>query len=206
MLLYFVRKEIFDMDHHNKKDILKESNLTYDDYASLNDGNRYELVQGKLELMSPSPSTIHQLILSELDDVISLNCKADYFIFFAPIDVILSENEVRQPDLVLVNRKRIDILSNRGIVGSPDLVVEILSPNSLKRDKVDKLNTYEHYDIPEYWIVDPHHGSLEQYLLNDRRYELKNIFQDEDTIKSPTIPCVSFTMNQIMDSIPHIED
>src|SRR5699024_5121051 len=100
-----VRKEYSNMKHNDKKDLLKESNVTYDEYASLDDGNRYELVQGKLELMTPSPSTIHQLILSELDDLISLNCKADYFIFFAPIDVILSTNEVRQPDLVLVNRK-----------------------------------------------------------------------------------------------------
>src|SRR5690625_3157058 len=206
MLLYFVRKEIFDMDHHNKKDILKESNLTYDDYASLNDGNRYELVQGKLELMSPSPSTIHQLILSELDDLISLNCKADYFIFFAPIDVILSTNEVRQPDLVLVNRKRIEILTNRGIEGSPNLVVEILSPTSLKRYKIDKFKTYEHYDIPEYWIVDPNHGSLELYELQNGNYELSNIFQDDETVSSPTIPCASFTMKQIMDNLPLLED
>lgn len=193
-------------NNNGKKDVLKESQLTYDDYASINDGNRYELVQGQLELMSPSPSTIHQLILSELDDLISLHCKADYFIFFAPIDMILSKHEVRQPDLVLVSRKRIGILTKRGIEGSPDLVVEILSPNSLKRDKIDKLKTYEHYKIPEYWIVDPNHRSLEQYLLKNGRYEIINIFQDDETVHSPTIKCISFTMKQIMDNLPFLED
>lgn len=190
--------------NNDKKDIFKKSNLTYDDYASLNDGNRYELVQGQLELMSPSPSTIHQLLLSELDDHILLNCKSDYFVFFAPIDVILSRNEVRLPDLVLVSRKRIGILSHRGIEGSPDLVVEILSPSSLKRDKIDKLKTYARYHIPEYWIVDPNHGSLEQYLLKEDRYEIRHIFQDSETITSPNIKCISFTMKVIMDSIPDL--
>lgn len=55
---------------NNKKDMIKESNLTNDDYVSINDGNRYEIVKGQLELMSPSTSTIHQLILSELDFLI----------------------------------------------------------------------------------------------------------------------------------------
>lgn len=190
------------MRHKNKKNILNDSNLTYDDYAAQDDGNRYELVQGQLELMSPSPSTIHQLLLSKLYDHISLSCKSDYFVLFAPIDVILSKNEVRQPDLVLVSRKRIDILSNRGIEGSPDLVVEILSSSSLKRDKIDKLKTYARYHIPEYWIVDPNNGSLEQYFLKEDKYEIRHIFQDNETITSPNIKCVSFTMKEIMDSIP----
>lgn len=112
--------------------MLKETNFTYDDYASLNNQNRYELVQGQLESMSPSPSTIHQLVIFEH---ISFNFKSDYFIFFAPIDVILSSIEVRQPGIVLVNGKRKAILTNRGIEGAPDLVIEILSASTLKRDK-----------------------------------------------------------------------
>src|SRR5690625_1535069 len=189
-----------------KKDILKENNLTYDDYASIDDQNRYELVQGQLELMSPSPSTVHQLLVSEIYELISLSCKSDYFIFFAPIDVILSSTDVRQPDIVLVNRQRIDILTNRGIEGSPDLVVEILSPSSLKRDKVDKLKTYAHYNIPEYWIVDPTSEILEQYVLTKDHYEIINVFQEDDQINSPNIACVSFTMNTVMDTIPKLED
>ena len=138
---------------NSRKDILKETNLTYDDYASLDDHNRYELVQGQLELMSPSPSTTHQLLSSEIYEQISFSCKTNYFIFFAPIDVILSPTDVRQPDIVLVNRKRIDILTNRGIEGTPNLIIEILSPSSLKRDKIDKIKTYAQFNIPEYWIV-----------------------------------------------------
>lgn len=69
----------------NKKDKKdKESNLTYNDYASLDDQNRYELVRGQLELMSPSPSTIHPLLTSEINEQITLSCKSAYYIFFAP--------------------------------------------------------------------------------------------------------------------------
>lgn len=187
------------------KDILRESNLTYDDYASLDDGKRYELVSGQLELMSPSPSTIHQLLTYEINEQISFNCKSDYFIFFAPIDVILSSTEVRQPDLALVNRNRIEILSKRGIEGAPDLVIEILSPSSLKRDKIDKLKTYAHFKIPEYWIIDPNLGALEQYIQAEERYELMSIFQGDDQVSSEHIPCISFTMKDVMDEIPNLE-
>src|SRR5699024_9547121 len=91
--------------------------------------------------------------------------------------MILSATKVRQPDIVLVNRKRIDILTNRGIEGAPDLVIEILSPSSLKRDKIDKLKTYAQDKIPEYWIVEPNSYVLEQYSLSKDRYDIINVFQ-----------------------------
>lgn len=132
------------------------------------------------------------------------SCKSDFFIFYAPIDVILSQTEVRQPELVLVAQIRIDILTNRGIEGVPDLVIEIISPTSLKRDKLDKLAVYAHFNIPEYWIVDPNLEALEQYILKNKRYDLINIFQNDEPITSPNISCISFTMNKVIESIPDI--
>lgn len=190
----------------SKDNILKETGLTYGDYASIDDGNRYELAGGQLEMMSPAPSVNHQLVSFELQKNITRGCESEYIILPAPIDVILSSVEVRQPDVVLVHRERIDIIKRRGIEGAPDLVVEILSPSSLKRDKIDKLNTYAHYKIPEYWIVEPQSGILEEYMLRDNQYELFNIFQGDETVTSPTIACVSFTMKGIMENIPNIKD
>ncbi|SFB10223.1 Endonuclease, Uma2 family (restriction endonuclease fold) [Lentibacillus halodurans] len=187
------------------KNVIKEYNLTYDDYASQDDGNRYELAGGKLELMSPSPSTTHQLVSSEIYEQIARSCKTDYYIFYAPIDVILSVQEVRQPDIALVSQKRMDILTNRGIEGAPDLVAEIISPSSLKRDKIDKLTTYAHFKIPEYWIVDPNLEALEQYILTKERYKLTNIFQDHEPITSPNIACISFSMKHVMGNIPRLD-
>ncbi|MGY0693281.1 Uma2 family endonuclease [Virgibacillus sp. FSP13] len=193
-------------NNNGRKDIIKESNLTYDDYAAVDDGNRYELVKGQLELMSPAPTVTHQLVSFEMQKTIAQSCETDYIILNAPVDVILSQtDEVRQPDLVLIHRNRVNILSNRGVEGAPDLVVEILSPSSLKRDKIDKLKTYEHYKVPEYWTVEPISGILEEYILNEGRYELFNIFQGDEPVASPTIPCVSFTMANILDNIPEIK-
>ncbi|QHS21460.1 Uma2 family endonuclease [Virgibacillus sp. MSP4-1] len=190
-----------------ESDLVKESNLTYDDYASIDDGNRYELADGQLQLMSPAPSVIHQLFSYELQKELSRHCESEYFIIQAPLDVILSSNEVRQPDLVLVHRDRLSIISKRGIEGPPDLVVEIISPSTLKRDKVDKLKTYAKYQILEYWLVEPETGVLEEYSLEEDKYELVDVFQGDKQITSPNLPCISLTMAKLMNNIPeHLTD
>lgn len=189
-----------------KNDLLKETGLTYDDYAAIDDGQYYELAGGKLELMSPAPYVTHQMISYEIQKKLDHSCSSNYIILYSPVDLILSPSEVRQPDLVLIHRDRFDIISKRGIEGAPDLVVEILSPSSLKRDKIDKLKVYAEYQIPEYWIVDTENECLEQYTLQDNRYELINIFQEEETITSTHIPCISFAMKDIMDKIPELRD
>ena len=102
----------------------------------------------------------------------------------------------------MVSRKRMDILTNRGIEGAPDLVVEITSPSSVKRDKVDKLATYASYEIPEYWIVDPGMETLEQYILKSGRYELVELYQNDEQITSPYISCIAFTMKNVMQDVP----
>lgn len=191
----------------NQKKIIREQPLTYEDYEKLSeDGNRYELADGKLELISPSASVRHQLISFQIQKNIAESCESEYFILVAPIDVILSPVEVRQPDLVMIHRSRIHIMKNRGIDGAPDLVVEILSPSSIKRDRVSKLKTYAHYRIPEYWIVDPFNNSLEQYFLDEERFELVEVYVEDEQIKSKHVLCVSFSMNEIMRNIPDLQD
>lgn len=193
-------------DPSKKRDKVKESFLTYEDYAAIDDENRYELVQGQLELMSPAPSPVHQMISVEIHKNLTRNCEEAYFILYAPIDVILSEEEVRQPDIVLIHRERKHIIKKRGITGAPDLVVEILSPSTLKRDKIDKRKTYAHYAVPEYWIIDPASFVLEQFVLKNGHYELINIFQQNETVTSANIHCASFTMAEIKKNIPDIQE
>nr|WP_276719335.1 Uma2 family endonuclease [Kyrpidia tusciae] len=187
-----------------KPSVVREGGMTYDDYAALDDGNRYELAAGRLELMSPSPSPRHQLLSYELLRKLADTCERDYIILNAPIDLILSPSEVRQPDLLLVRRDRIHILTERGVEGPPDLVVEILSPSTLQRDKVDKAKVYAFYRIPEYWIVEPQTFVLEQYILEKERYELTAVYHGEEPVSSPGIPCISFTMQAIAERIPDI--
>lgn len=199
------------MDDNTKKGIqpnkVKEQLLTYDDYAQLpDDGNRYELVDGVLELMSPSASTLHQLISSQIQYKLVQSCEEEYLILDTPLDVILSPTEVRQPDLIMVHRSRMDIIKQRGIVGAPDLVVEILSPSSMKRDKISKLASYARYSIPEYWIVDPSNGALEQYVMQHKEYKLAEIYISGEPVRSNTIRCASFTMEEVMSKIPDLSD
>jgi Uma2 family endonuclease len=181
-------------------EIIRESYVTYDDYANMpDDGNRYEIANGRLELMSPGPNGLHQVISKAISDTISQSCSHDYVILTAPFDVILSETEVRQPDLIIVHRSRKSIIARRGIEGSPDVVVEILSPSTRKRDKLDKIKAYAKYGVPEYWIVDPDSYTLELYLLQDSgRYELADLFEADEPVVSPRLTCLAFTMNDII--------
>lgn len=189
------------MKPRDKQPIIREQPATYDDYASLpDDGKRYELADGVLELMSPAPTPKHQAISNHLQTTLTNSCQAEYIIFASPIDLILSPTEVRQPDIVMVHRGKADIITRRGIEGVPDLVAEILSPHSAKRDKYNKLITYANYQIPEYWIVDPANEILEQYMLSDDKYELHAIYEREETVQSNRLLCVSFTMGQIVDA------
>jgi Uma2 family endonuclease len=199
------------MNDSNKKDPqdpqLKESPVTYEIYAKMpDDGNRYEIADGHLELMSPGPNPFHQILLFELQRKIADDCGHDYIIFFAPLDVILSDIEVRQPDLIMVHRSRLHIISNRGIEGAPDLVVEISSEHSLRRDKFQKTKTYAKYGIPEYWIIDMTNYTLEQYILHDRSYELVELYSGDERISSEKLQCVSFTINDLMKDLSKLSN
>lgn len=185
-------------------DKIKEQTVTYDMYANMpDDGARYEIIDGKLEMMSPGPSTIHQYISGELEFLLKKSCKSDYMIFYAPLDVILSNTTVLQPDILMIHRSRLHIATNRGIEGPPDLVVEIITPGSRSRDKVIKMKSYAKYGVPEYWIVDAESRTLEQYRLMDHQhtYTLHNLFEGDDIVVSDKLPCVNLTISAIFTEI-----
>jgi Uma2 family endonuclease len=118
------------------------------------------------------------------------------------MDVILSDKEVRQPDIIMLHRDRLSLVTKRGIEGPPDLVVEVLSAHSIKRDKHTKLKSYARHGIEEYWIIDISNEALEQYVLNNSMYVLSEIFLGDELVRSERIPCASFTMNEIISSLP----
>lgn len=195
------------MDPKKKKDVIKEEQQSYDynDYANLpDDGIRYELVDGTLQAMSPAPHPIHQLVCQEVSFYLKQTCQLEYITFVAPIDVILSENEVRQPDIAMIHKSRVNLVTNRGIEGSPDLVVEILSPSSIKRDRKDKSNTYARYGIREYWLIDPVQKALEQYILKEKGYILNEVYMEEQIVQSEYISCASLSMADIFSGIPDL--
>lgn len=178
----------------DKPRVIKESGWTIEDYYKLpEDGNQYEIIDGTLEL-KPSPTTTHQRISQQIYDFLRDSCKSDYIIMLAPIDVILSDKETRQPDLLMVHRSRESIIEVHAVVGPPDLVVEVLSPSSVKRDRVMKLHSYARFGVPEYWIVDPLNVTLEKYVLIEKNqpYLLVDVYSADEIVVSQHLPCVGF--------------
>ena len=182
----------------DKSWMVKESGWTIEDYYKLpDDGNQYEIIDGALELQA-SPSTTHQRISHQIENILTDSCENEYIIMDAPVDVILSDQETRQPDILMIHRSRAHIIEEHAIVGPPDLVIEILSPSTLKRDRVMKLYSYARFGVPEYWIVDPLHVSIEKYvqLRFGEPYILEDLFSAEDTVTSDRLPCVRFVVSK----------
>ncbi len=191
------------MDKERKAaDTIKEGQTTYDMYAAMpEDGQRYEIYDGKLEMMSPGASATHQAISGQLLFIMMQSCRSDYLIFHPPFDVILSKTNVLQPDIMMVHRSRSQLITERGIEGPPDLVVEIVSPSSRKKDKRIKLNTYAKYGVQEYWVIDSDTRTLEQFQLAQDIYEQINLFEGEATVSSDKLPCVWFVVREIFKEI-----
>lgn len=189
-------------ENNHPPSVIKEGGLTYEDYAKLpGDGPRYELIDGKLTLLAPAPLTIHQMVSQNLQWWMMQRCRLDYFILQAPIDLILTEKEVYQPDLVMIHRQRTDILTKRGIERPPDLIVEILSPSTALRDKREKRATYARFGIKEYWIVDPVHRIVEQFLLDEkadqyRLYQVYGVTQADTAIEKTAMEATNEASQQ----------
>ena len=164
--------------------------LTYHDYLLLpEDSNRYEIIDGEL-YMTPSPATRHQriskAILILLDRFVREKKLGE--VFHAPIDVLLSDVDVVVPDLVFVSTERAKIVTEKNIDGSPDLIIEILSPSTAGRDRDIKLKRYAKFKVPEYWIVDPNACSVEIFRLAAKGYNLHASGRRTGALASPTFP------------------
>ena len=139
-----------------------------------NDPCIYELINGEL-IKKSTPKPYHQAIsrrlLYSLETFIREKNIGE--IFYAPIDVFLTEFTVPQPDLVFILKERNDIIDlDNGILGVPDLIVEIISPSSIRLDRVTKKDLYESFGVKEYWAVDPNNTSIEIYTLVENTYKL----------------------------------
>ena len=130
------------------------------------DGNRYELLDGEI-VMSPSPHPRHQLMAVELLVSLHAACPDHLRVVTAPLDVVLADNTVVVPDLVVVAPTAFD---DRGHNGPPLLAVEILSPSTRGQDLVRKKRIYEEAGISSYWILDPEVPSLTAWELREGRY------------------------------------
>ena len=146
---------------------------TYEQYYRLDDDRRYELSNGELiPMQPPSPNPGHQNAALELAVIMREFVRAKRLgqVFIAPLDVVLDEKNTAQPDLIFIAKANAGLVQERGIFGAPDLVVEILSPGSIRRDRYEKQALYARFGVKEYWILDHANQSLEVLTLADGRY------------------------------------
>lgn len=173
--------------------------LTADDLATFpDDGNRYEIVGGML-FVSPAPTSRHQDVAMQLATRLNLHIlqtrcgKA----FFSPIDIYLSINDVVQPDIVVVLNEHLERIEEKGIVGAPDIVIEILSPSTLRSDRVWKAALYARSGVQEYWIVDPGEETILVQSLDEDRYRAIGSFARDAELLSPLLPELRLELSQI---------
>ena len=168
---------------------------TYADYLETSDDERYELLNGEL-IMAAAPLIAHQYIL------VKLAAKVETFVdernlgtvYCAPFDVVLSDTNVVQPDLLFVSNERAQIITPENIQGAPDLVVEILSPATAERDRSVKFELYAEHGVHEYWIVDPDARTITVFLLNEGAFEEVDTYREGDTLTSPMLAGFTFTL------------
>ncbi len=136
------------------------------DYFNLPEGSPFQLIEGEL-IMSPSPLTEHQIISKNLELIIYSYLKKNNIglALNAPIDVYLDNKNAFQPDIIFISDGNKDIIKKHGIDGSPDLVIEILSPSNAYYDLKDKKYIYERSGVKEYVIVDPRIKSVEIFRI-----------------------------------------
>jgi Uma2 family endonuclease len=152
--------------------------LTYDDYAALpNDGKRYEILDGIL-YVTAAPSRNHQRVVLTLAMSLETHVRARNLgeVNIAPFDVILSDPNVVEPDIIFVATNRMSSFSNRGFEGAPTLVVEVLSPSTARVDQNTKLQIYARHGVPFYWIVDPEARVIDTYVLAESAYRTPQRF------------------------------
>ena len=172
--------------------------LTYEDYANTPDDERYELIDGEL-IMVPSPNFAHQ------ENQMSMGARMYMFVndrdlgwvLSAPMDVVLSNTNVVQPDLLFISKEREDIITENNIQGAPDLVVEILSPSTSRRDWNEKRELYAEHGVKEYIVMDPSNKIVWRLTLKDGALEIEETYYEGDTLTSSVLEGFSVAVNDI---------
>ncbi len=172
--------------------------LTYDDYLRMPEGIRYELLEGEL-LMTPSPNPMHQTVLNRLNRIFleQLEDRGLGKVFVAPLDIVLSEHNVAQPDILFISKDRLGIIGKANVRGAPDLVVEILSESTKSRDLVTKRRVYSQYGVREYWIVDAYARTIEVSVQREGSLVNPVLHHVGETLSSSLFPELKVDMEPL---------
>ena len=159
----------------------------------------YELINGAL-VKKNTPSGEHQHAQTILQGLLfgHLVPTKKGMVYGSPTAVQLSEFNVPIPDLCVLLTPHADRFSGKtGVIGSPDLIIEIISPSSIKRDRVDKKALYEAAGVPEYWLVDPNYHTVEVFILRDSSYQLHQMGEAGEEVSSVVLPDFKIAVSSI---------
>jgi Uma2 family endonuclease len=178
--------------------------FTYQDYLELPEepGYRFEVLEGVL-VKDPSPNVAHQRVSRRLQRILE-----DYFwqvdpegeTFNAPLDVTFHEHTVVQPDLFYVSGKKKQIIQDACINAAPALVVEVLSPSTRRKDRLQKMQIYQKARVSHYWLVSPEEKTLECFQLIENVYALVASGMDADEVRPPGFSGLSISLKDLWGS------
>ena len=159
---------------------------------------RYELYDGEV-IVVPLPFNRHQRVAFHIGQILGeYEVQAGGLSFCVPIDIVFTEHDVLQPDVVYFGKERRHLLKDwEATRAAPNLAVEVLSRKTEARDRGRKMQMFARFAVPEYWIVDPVRNTFEVYVLRGREYELTALVGEDGDITSPTLPDLSFSTRRV---------
>ena len=176
--------------------------LTYDDFVLFpDDGLRHELIDGE-HYVTPSPNAKHQQIVVKLTGRL-FNWVEQHRagrLFVAPFDVVFSQFDVVEPDLLYMsNARAAEILKKANVQGVPELVIEVGSPSTRRRDETTKRALYERVGVSEYWVVDPELDVVRVYRRDRERFAQPHELSTEagDVLTTPLLPGLELTLDDV---------
>ena len=177
--------------------------LTYDDFVLFpDDGKRHEIIDGE-HYVTPSPNVRHQRLVRRLLVEIELYLKVNALageVFPAPLDVVLSDVDVVEPDLLFVAGDQTDIVTEKNVQGPPALVIEVLSKSTRKRDAQTKRRLFERTGVREYWLVDPELDAVQVFrpTLEGRLARVVELTaEDGDVLTTPLLPGCQIDLREL---------
>lgn len=182
----------------------RDEKLTIEDHQHFpDDGKRYEILSGKL-VVTPSPTYEHQSISANLLFLIATYLRQNPIGEFlhAPLDVILANDTVCQPDLLYIRKERLAEIASDWVRGAPDLAIEILSPSSAILDMHRKKIVYARFGIREYWVVDPASRTVLRHLWADGGYGEGELHEGSGVIVTPLLPGLEIPLLEIFPALP----
>lgn len=175
---------------------------TVADYMSWSDDERWELIDGQAFSMSPAPTIKHQTIAGEFYTQLKQKLKGKSCVpFIAPVDVVLSDVDVVQPDVLVVCDK--NKITKKNIQGAPDLVVEVLSPATALKDMREKKSLYQRLGVREYIVIHPPEAYVQRFFLDDDgSYGVSDIFGTQESLALLSLPGIEVPLWEVFDMEP----